>query len=188
MLGFLATRLLLDRFALAYTARTALGIQAPVREFWSLARGRDDRIGRPPSSSVHSSSFSSRKCSGSRPTRFTESRSRNGPSFCEKLSRLRDWSDGEFSTWLMNAGFVQTLDAIALHARRPTSRPQSPRFQAVFCIDEREESFRRHLEEVVPDVETFGVAGFYAVAIYYKGAADAHFTPLCPVMIRPESG
>ena len=80
---------------------------------------------------------------------------------------------------------TQTLDAIALHARRPTSRPESPRFQAVFCIDEREESFRRHLEELAPDVETFGVAGFYAVAIYYKGAADAHFTPLCPVVIRP---
>jgi uncharacterized protein len=80
---------------------------------------------------------------------------------------------------------TQTLDAIALHARRPTSRPESPRFQAVFCIDEREESFRRHLEELAPDVETFGVAGFYAVAIYYKGAADAHFTPLCPVLIRP---
>jgi uncharacterized protein len=33
LLSFLAIRLLLDRFALAYTARTALGITAPVREF-----------------------------------------------------------------------------------------------------------------------------------------------------------
>ncbi len=80
---------------------------------------------------------------------------------------------------------VQTLDAVALHARRPATRPVSPRFQAVFCIDEREESFRRHLEEIAPDVETFGVAGFYAVAIYYKGASDAHFTPLCPIVMQP---
>jgi uncharacterized protein YbcC (UPF0753/DUF2309 family) len=61
----------------------------------------------------------------------------------------------------------------------------SPSFQVVCCLDEREESFRRHLEEVSPEVETFGGVGFYAVAMYYRGAADAHFRPLCPVMVQP---
>ena len=42
LLEFLAVRLLLDRFALAHTVRTALGIDSPVREFWALARGQFD--------------------------------------------------------------------------------------------------------------------------------------------------
>src|SRR5690606_5168212 len=42
------------------------------------------------------------------------------------------------------------------------------------------------LEEIEPRCETFGAAGFYGVAMYYRGAADAHFTPLCPIVIRPQ--
>jgi uncharacterized protein YbcC (UPF0753/DUF2309 family) len=83
------------------------------------------------------------------------------------------------------AFFDRSLDTIALHSRKRQERPKNPRFQALFCIDEREESFRRHLEELAPDVETASVAGFFAVAMYYRGAADAHFNPLCPIIIRP---
>ena len=56
----------------------------------------------------------------------------------------------------------------------------------MFCIDEREESVRRHLEELAPDCQTFSIAAFYAVAMYYRGAADAHFTPLCPGIMLPK--
>ena len=63
--------------------------------------------------------------------------------------------------------------------------PGTARFQVVTCLDEREESFRRHLEEAAEDCETFGAAGFFGVAMYYRGSADAHFVPLCPIVIRP---
>ena len=85
----------------------------------------------------------------------------------------------------------ETLDAVVAHGQRVNreteSKPSSaPDFQIVHCIDEREESFRRHLEEIHPNCETFGAAGFFATAMYYRGAADAHYTPLCPVVIKPD--
>lgn len=84
----------------------------------------------------------------------------------------------------------QTLDALANHTRRtgavaPTAR-SVPSFQLFCCIDDREESFRRHLEEIDPECETLAIAGFYGVAMYYRGAGDASSRPLCPGVIKPK--
>ncbi len=76
-------------------------------------------------------------------------------------------------------------DALAQHPPEVAPAPALPAFQAIFCIDDREESFRRHMEEVEPRVETFGTAGFFGVAMYHRGAHAAHARPLCPVSIKP---
>ena len=87
---------------------------------------------------------------------------------------------------------VQALDAVAVHSRKRRekrllrSSSTLPKFQVITCIDDREESFRRHLEEVESRCETFGAAGFFAVVMYYRGAAEAHFRPLCPINIVPK--
>ena len=80
----------------------------------------------------------------------------------------------------------QLLDAIAAHSLVARGQIARPTFQVVCCLDEREESLRRHLEEVCPDCETFGTAGFFGVAMFYRGIFDVHDVPLCPVIVKPQ--
>lgn len=67
------------------------------------------------------------------------------------------------------------------------SRPQGrPMAQMVFCIDDREESIRRAIEEIEPSIETHGAAGFFGCAIDYAGIDDAGPVSLCPVVVTPQ--
>ena len=79
------------------------------------------------------------------------------------------------------------LIPLARHRAMPRIVRNSNRLvaQVVFCIDEREESIRRVLEEVDPSIETVGAAGFFGVAINYAGMDDADGVSLCPVVVKP---
>lgn len=81
---------------------------------------------------------------------------------------------------------IQVLGPLSTFRKsyRPADGPK-PAAQVFFCIDEREESIRRHLEETDPGIVTLGAAGFFGVAVDYKGIDDAHGAAFCPVVVKP---
>jgi uncharacterized protein YbcC (UPF0753/DUF2309 family) len=187
LVEFLAVRLVLDRVALLDTARKALGFTGPLGVLRDELRRR---IGTPRPRSVEQRAF-----------------------LVFQLAQILGWApqelhrlgEGEWATLVDEIEMFtaidrrrtfhlayehrftcQALDALTLHARDSRTRPVAPRLQAIFCIDDREESMRRHLEELSPDVVTFGIAGFYFLDMYYRGVEDAHFVPLCPAAMRPQ--
>jgi uncharacterized protein len=59
-------------------------------------------------------------------------------------------------------------------------------FQAMFCIDDRECSFRRYLELVDPDCETYGTPGFFGVEFFFKPIEGKFYTKVCPAPVTPK--
>lgn len=187
LIGFLAVRLLLERFAIQAAARESLGLEG------GLSTLRPELVRRLPSVQPDDDRqraflmFQLAQVLGWAPERLFHLKP---PAWAQLFDEVEHFTSLErrrvFHLAYEHRFRVQTLDALTSRAGRKNSPLERPSFQAVFCIDEREESIRRHVEEAAPTAETFGAAGFFGVVMYYRGAAAADFVPLCPVVVRPQ--
>jgi uncharacterized protein YbcC (UPF0753/DUF2309 family) len=131
-----------------------------------------------------------------------------------RLAQLAGWSADEVKTLPSSSRdrILATLDAYPERDHRPVwlaafehhyreeilgalaanrskgrwqKRDRRPKAQMVFCIDEREESMHRAVDELDPEYETFGAGGFFNMAMNFSGFDDHDVTPLCPAGVIP---
>ena len=94
--------------------------------------------------------------------------------------RLRVWHRAyEWNLYSRTAAAI-----VSLHEGKEQRRVREPVCQVVCCIDDREESFRRYLEEINDGYETFGTAGFFGVDAEFHSLYERP-APFCPVNIVP---
>ncbi len=79
----------------------------------------------------------------------------------------------------------QVLQSLAQGNMQKRGRNHTPKFQVMTCLDDREESFRRAIEESSPDTETFGGPGFFGLPIRFQGLGQVEFIPSCPIHVAP---
>jgi uncharacterized protein len=191
LVDFLAVRLLLDRFATSHLAKEHLGFSGSLQDVRQAALDRPSH--RMPTGNTQRAFlfFQLTQVMGVLPEELFSLPPMTWGRLADEIDAFSETQRRRtFHLAYERRYRHQTLDALAVHTRGRVpaaagAHDKTPSFQIVCCIDDREESFRRHLEEVDPRCETLAIAGFYGVAMYYRGAGDAHPRPLCPVVIKP---
>ncbi|MET0402480.1 MAG: DUF2309 domain-containing protein, partial [Cystobacter sp.] len=191
VIDFLAVRLTLERHALRTVARRRLDYQGPLSGLMAHARAaaahRPEALERPAEEGSWRL-FQLMQVAGlSAPevADFPLARRQALLTWMESFdaqARRRVWHEAYEHHYRMDI-----LQALARNRQRPEQARtvSDPRFQVVFCMDDREESIRRHFEEQSPRHDTFGIAGFFGVAMDYRGLDDAGLAALCPVVVTP---
>jgi uncharacterized protein YbcC (UPF0753/DUF2309 family) len=80
--------------------------------------------------------------------------------------------------------YDEVLKGMQLQTRPDAVSKKS--FQAIFCIDDRECSFRRYIESKDAFCETFSTAGFFNVAFYFQPEHGKFYTKVCPAPQFPK--
>ena len=82
--------------------------------------------------------------------------------------------------------YDEVLAGIASEKKRKPGISKKKSFQALFCIDERECSFRRHIENTDTACETFGTPGFFSVEFFFQPENGKFYDKLCPAPVTPK--
>jgi uncharacterized protein len=80
--------------------------------------------------------------------------------------------------------YDEVLAGLHEESKKPIEKKETS-FQAMFCIDDRECSLRRYVEQFDPNCETFGTPGFFGVEFYYQPEHGKFYTKLCPAPMYP---
>jgi uncharacterized protein YbcC (UPF0753/DUF2309 family) len=84
-------------------------------------------------------------------------------------------------------GYYDTvLKGLLIGSKKSEEVAEEKSFQALFCIDDRECSIRRHVEALDATCETFGTAGFFNVDAYFQPAMGKFTTKICPAPVTPK--
>ena len=103
----------------------------------------------------------------------------------DKSADMEDARRGEV---LLRASEIAYRRQVATSIRRQPAKKKNstaPLVQAAFCIDVRSEVFRRHLEGVMPTLDTIGFAGFFGVLLDYRRQGDYAPRTQTPVLLNP---
>src|SRR6202008_4706652 len=81
--------------------------------------------------------------------------------------------------------YDQVLAGIQKMKGRSSTKPGKS-FQALFCIDDREGSIRRHLETIDKKCETYATPGFFGIEFYYQPENGKFYSKVCPAPVTPK--
>ena len=110
------------------------------------------------------------------------------------LQELSSWGEGKTArVWhkaYENSAYITFLSTLQESRRRTLAkadgsmqREDTP-CQILCCIDDREESLRRHIEALDPRIETYGVLGNFNLDMKFKGASSARLSQQCPPVVK----
>jgi len=82
--------------------------------------------------------------------------------------------------------YDQVLKGIQLDKPERNKTAKETSFQAFFCIDDRECSFRRYVEQFDQHAATFATPGFFGVEFYFQPEHGKFHTKVCPAPLNPK--